>query len=133
MYVVRCDFFDLNMHTNDALFANALNWVKNNQDVFIANVIGVPVMFNGLEVGHVLSACLKEKKFVAVFNNRLCNLNIKNVSPYCVIQTQGPQQYTCEFFAHDETSPNEPSFKDHLYDNQYKFLFNRELGEEIKK
>jgi hypothetical protein len=133
MYILRCEFFDLDRPTpSDHVFVSCLVWLKNNQETFVATCVGVPILFYGFQVGHVLSACFKEKKVVATVNNQICKIDLAYMSIYFVIQTTGPHIHGCEMYVDDyrvSGHAKEPSMREHLYDNQYEYLLNREIGE----
>jgi hypothetical protein len=115
---------------SDPIFADCIAWLKNNQEAFIATFVGVPVVFYGLQVGNVLSACFKEKKVVATVNNQICKIDPAYMSIYFIIQTRGPQIHGCEMYVDDQSGHSkEDSTREHLYDNQYEYLLNREIGE----
>lgn len=120
MFILKCKFLNLDKRTGCALFTSALTWIKSNQDKFIANVVGTPVIFKEKHVGRVISANLKEKQFVAVFDNYTCNLDIEYVRINFFVKRGDAEEYKCEFYLLDSRYAGvllpQPFFKSCLCD-----------------
>lgn len=120
--MVRCNFFDLNNYPNDPNYAVFIDWIRNNENKFIDAFLATPVVCDNIQIGHVLSISLEAKKFLVAVDKSI----IRNATVDCTV-IKKPGTYLFKISMSDKTFPM--AFPNTLYDNQYEYLLNRELGE----